>query len=64
MLEKVHKKFRFWNSLHILLAMRVIVISVNLTFTFWFLINVWGGYKKVVNKCKIFNRSTRDCLIG
>lgn len=53
MLEKMHKKFRFWNFLHILLVRKVIVISVNLTFAFRFFINVWGGYKKVVNKCKI-----------
>ncbi len=47
MLEKVHKKFRFWNSLHISLARRVIVISVNLTFTFWFFINVWESGEQV-----------------
>ncbi len=52
LIEKLQKKLRHWNILHLPLVGRAIVINSVSASTLWFFIRVWGGTKKVIKKCK------------
>jgi hypothetical protein len=55
LIEKLWKKFKYYNTFHLPLIGRVVVINFVLASTLWFFIRVWG---KVRIKQSI---STRLC---
>lgn len=47
-------KLKYWSLIHLQLASRAIIVNSILVSTLWFFINIWGGSKKVIKKCKSF----------
>ncbi len=43
LIEKIHKKLKIWNMIHLPIASRTIIVNFVLTLTLWFLVSVWGG---------------------
>jgi hypothetical protein len=57
MVEMIWKKLRIWGMVHLLLAQRVVVANFTLTSSLLFFLSIWGGFEKVIRKCKGLNRN-------
>jgi len=43
LIEKIYKKLKFWNMIHLLIAGRAIIVNFVLASTLLFLVSVLGG---------------------
>lgn len=44
----------FWNMVHLLLVGRLAMVNFMLTSSLQLFLNIWGGSKKEIKKCKAF----------
>ncbi len=51
-MEKIHTKLKFQNTIHLSIVGWAIVVNFVLASTLWLFINILGGIKKLIRKCK------------
>jgi len=49
---KITKKLKYWTSIHLSLAARVVIVNLVMLSTLWYFFSIWGGSTNVLTSIR------------